>query len=579
MRFFLPLFLLTVQAGSSAVVPLTWWVTNPLEKVKALDPAPSELLKSADLYAARNEFEPFQIVLRTEGNDVPGVDAECSSLRTARGDEIASANITIYEEQFMNITRSSSGSGESGLWPDALIPRIDRYAHEKRNAFPFSVVRGSNQPLWIEIFVPVSAAPGIYSGMVSVSREGKAEFSVPIHLTVWAFTLPSTSTLKSSFGLNGTALVKQHRGRYTSDEDLYALTRMYAMAALLHRISIHGGSMVPPKHEYADGRVHLDWSAYDAEVGPFLDGTALPDSWPLHGARWTSVELRAPSSFDNNEQQALYFAASADHFQQKGWGNRLFFYLWDEPAAADFDKVLQRGQAVLAADPHIRNLVTVPFSIKLANVVQIWVPLVNCLERKSDADEYCAETPPLEVYSNEIQRGKEVWFYQSCASHGCNAPGDDYFNGWPSYMIDASGPANRVMQWIAWKYGIQGELYYSMDEAFSKSDPWSDLRLFGGNGDGTLFYPGLPSRIGGHADIPIESIRLKLIREGMEDYEYLALLAKLKGRDAADEYAGRIVKKAYLWEADPGIFLKVRREMGETLSRLAASPLAHGDAQ
>jgi hypothetical protein len=576
----LPLvFLLSIQAGSSAVAPLTWWVANPLEKVKALDPAPSELLKSADLYAARNEFEPFQIVLRTDGADVPGIDVECSDLRTTRDGEIAKDNITIYEEQFMNITRPSSASGVPGLWPDALVPRIDRYAHERRNAFPFRLIRGSNQPLWIEIFVPAASPPGEYSGMVSVSREGKAEFSVPIHLTVWAFTLPSTSTLKSSFGLNGTAIVKQHRGRYTSDEDLYSLTRDYARAALLHRISVHGGSMVPPKHEYTDGRVHLDWSAYDAEVGPFLDGTALPETWPLHGAKSTSVELRTPGSFDNNEQQALYWAAWVDHFEQKGWRDRLFLYLWDEPVEADFGKVLQRGRAALQADPQIRNLVTVPFNSELADVVQIWVPLVNCLERKSDVDNYCAATPPLDAYSNEIQLGKSVWFYQSCASHGCNAPGGDYFSGWPSYMIDASGTANRVMQWIAWKYGIEGELYYSMDEAYQKNDPWSDLRLFGGNGDGTLFYPGKPSRIGGHTDIPIESIRLKLIREGMEDFEYLALLAKLKGRAAADQYAGRIVKKTYLWEADPETFLKVRQELGETLSRLAPSPLAHGDAQ
>jgi hypothetical protein len=119
-----------------------------------------------------------------------------------------------------------------------------------------------------------------------------------------------------------------------------------------------------------------------------------------------------------------------------------------------------------------------------------------------------------------------------------------------------------------------------MNEAYQQKDPWTDLRLFGGNGDGTLFYPGTPSRIGGHTDIPIESIRLKLIREGMEDFEYLALLAKLKGRDAADQFAGRIVKKTYQWEADPETFLKVRRELGETLSRLAPSPLALGsDAQ
>ena len=28
------------------------------------------------------------------------------------------------------------------------------------------------------------------------------------------------------------------------------------------------------------------------------------------------------------------------------------------------------------------------------------------------------------------------------------------------------GAANRVMQWIAWKYRIEGELYYSMNEAY-----------------------------------------------------------------------------------------------------------------
>ena len=48
-----------------------------------------------------------------------------------------------------------------------------------------------------------------------------------------------------------------------------------------------------------------------------------------------------------------------------------------------------------------------------------------------------------------------------------------------------------------------------------------------------------PARIGGTSDIPIESIRLKLIREGLEDYEYLYLcsrlgLAELAGKQQQD---------------------------------------------
>lgn len=77
-------------------------------------------------------------------------------------------------------------------------------------------------------------------------------------------------------------------------------------------------------------------------------------------------------------------------------------------------------------------------------------------------------------------------------------------------------------------------------------------------------------RISGRSDIPIESIRLKPIREGMQDYEYLALLGKLEGRKSADSYTDQIIKQPYLWEARPEVFLKVWQELGEALDRAAA---------
>jgi hypothetical protein len=301
-----------------------------------------------------------------------------------------------------------------------------------------------------------------------------------------------------------------------------------------------------------------------------LSGTAIPAGQPLHGAEATTVELRSPSAFENSEQQADYWAAWIRHFQEKSWDARLFLYLWDEPTAAELPKVIDRGRAALSAAPTLRTLLTMAFDARLQDVVKIWVPLVNCLEPKPGFNEYCAAPPPFSAYAPELQQGKSLWFYQSCASHGCNGPGGSYFTGWPSYVIDAPGTSNRVMQWIAWKFRIEGELYYNMDEAYAYGkDPWTNIRMSGGNGDGTLFYPGRPSRIGGSTDIPIETIRLKLIREGMEDYEYLALLAKLGGEKLADEFAGRIVKAPYLWETSPEQFMQVRREMGQTLDRLA----------
>lgn len=555
---------------------LIWWIANPLVKIRPFDPIPASPVHDAEIFAARNEFEPFQMVLRPEGTEAEDLDVEFADFRTDKGSQISKDKVTVYVERFLNITHPTSSEGLTGLWPDPLIPRIDHYANEKRNAFPLSVQRGRNQPLWVEVFVPADAAPGRYIGAMRILSGKKVVITIPIHLTVWAFILPSTATLKSSFGFSGTTALKQHRGRYTNDDDLYSLTRLYQKAALQHRISIHGGSQVPPKVLDSSARMQLDWRDYDAEVGPFLQGTAISSKEALYGAVATSIDLRTQPGLTADEQRA-YLRAWTKHFRDKGWSDRLFFYVWDEPKPTDYPAVLQRGQAALEADPTIRNLVTAPFAKRLQEVVRVWVPLVNCLIKKPGFDDFCSEAAPLESYERGVQQGGELWFYQSCASHGCNVPGGEYFDGWPSYAIDASGAANRIMQWIAWKYKIQGELYYSMNEAYGRvPDPWVDVRLFGGNGDGTLFYPGRPDRIGGHAGIPIESIRLKLIREGMEDYEYLALLAKLEGRAAADQYADRIVKEPYLWEAGSEPFLRVRRELGDRIDRLTALPSATG---
>ena len=50
------------------------------------------------------------------------------------------------------------------------------------------------------------------------------------------------------------------------------------------------------------------------------------------------------------------------------------------------------------------------------------------------------------------------------------------------------------------------------------------LAVYGGNGDGYMLYPGTVDRIGGTTGVPIESIRLKHVRDGYEDFEYLQLL-------------------------------------------------------
>jgi hypothetical protein len=94
-------------------------------------------------------------------------------------------------------------------------------------------------------------------------------------------------------------------------------------------------------------------------------------------------------------------------------------------------------------------------------------------------------------------------------------------------MIDTSAVQNRAQGILSWLYGVTGILYYRIDERLPQAWDANGLYAFGGNGDGTLVYPGKPTIIGGSTDIPLASIRLKALRDGFEDYEFMKLVADL----------------------------------------------------
>jgi hypothetical protein len=102
-------------------------------------------------------------------------------------------------------------------------------------------------------------------------------------------------------------------------------------------------------------------------------------------------------------------------------------------------------------------------------------------------------------------------------------------------------------------------------------------------GEGMLLYPGQPAGIDG----PVTSIRLKLIREAMEDYEYMVLAAQGEGggldiqmgsetmivtrRGDAREQVNRIVKNVassfQAWSRDEGDYERARARLAEMIVR------------
>jgi hypothetical protein len=127
------------------------------------------------------------------------------------------------------------------------------------------------------------------------------------------------------------------------------------------------------------------------------------------------------------------------------------------------------------------------------------------------------------------------------------------------------------MSWMSHKYRMQGELYWGANAADrhymnATNSSWDTQWLAGGNGDGSLTYPGRVEKVGGTSFIPIASLRLKLIRDGYEDLEYMYLLDALTGSTAASTaIVATVVHTAYRFEHDPAPMLAARARLAEAI--------------
>jgi hypothetical protein len=529
-------------------------VASALEKLRPAGELPAG--SAIDLAAARGECESAQIAVRP----ARPVAALSASARALEGpSRIAPA---LYREATVELSKPSGPEGAAGEWPDALVPERDPFFGEPRRAFPVAAPAGRTTALWVELCVPDDAQPGLYRGQVRLTDGERPIGAVPIALRVWPFALPRTGRVVVTFGLptrTGT--------RALGKPDDPVLARALAAAALRHRVSPHGLSFDPPSGLCTAERCRLDWRAYDAEVAPVLDGTLVPGVRGL----FADARISARDWKSSDADLAALFRAWREHFEARGWADRLWLYTLDEPKPSDLPELARRARAAHAGG--VRVFATTLPTPALAGLVDAFAPVLNSFDGRT-ADELTAVRPARLGPS----QGRPFW-YTSCMSHGCSelSPGGAgraeaarVFRGWPGYEVDRPGASVRALGWLGWRHRVAGELYYTMLESWQRPDPWKDLRAFAGNGDGTLLYPGLPERLGGEHPFPVESIRLKLVRDAIEDRELLEL-AERNGLGAlAARLAQEVAPSLRGFARDPRPWLDAHRRLGDALAAALA---------
>jgi Domain of unknown function (DUF4091) len=200
----------------------------------------------------------------------------------------------------------------------------------------------------------------------------------------------------------------------------------------------------------------------------------------------------------------------------------------------------------------IKNLLVMTPTAKLFNAVDIWVVLPKM---------YDAAGP---LIGEARQRGAEIWSYNTLVQDGYS----------PKWTIDFDPIGMRLQAgFLSQTLGLTGLLYWRIDKW--NNDPWNNVNnsgVFSSNnypGEGVLVYPG--AKIG--APGVVASMRLKQIRQGIQDYEYVEILKKSGQGDWAIDQVKRIAPDWKNWTRDGNALENVRRQLGEKISSLPpASP-------
>jgi len=518
---------------------------------------------AAVIACARGEYESFQVVVTARGGLLKPCVAGMSTLRGESGAEVAEANITLYRVAYVPVRHSSPGATcPPGLTPDPLVPFKNPYTGEdvaqpvwrengreggRFGGNGFEVWPGQHQPVWVDVFVPRETPPGVYAGLFTV-HAGDQRAQIPVELTVWGFTLPEGPTHENHFG--GFERVAAYHKVEPGSEAFDLIEDRYIAMLAEHRINPPLPRRLRPL--VADDGAAIFDEATDAAITEFVDRYHV-----------TNIDVpRAPFGDvpGADRDKALRFYRSwYDYLERKGWARRAYVYMLDEPNDPDaYEQVRRLGALVNEAAPGLRRLVVEqpytqdPAWGALDGALDIWCPLFGFVHEPS--------------VQRVIAQGDNVWSYTALVQKAppYHPEYETVKNDLPPFwQVDYPVTSYRIPAWLNRRYGITGLLYWSTVYWGSPDrNPWDDPGFrIRWNGDGALFYPGADAGIDG----PVASIRLKSLRDGMEDYEYFALLDARGGRDAVERIVRAAVPTWGSWQQDPYRLLELRAQLAEEI--------------
>ncbi len=544
-----------------------WTVTETRRVLRDELPAAS---LAVDISAARNEWVSFQILARSEA-PLKGVRLEPGDLAGPGGASLGASQTRLYRQHQLHIEKGTHRNDDfrAGWYPDALIPVRPEEASGDQTAvrfraLPFDLPAAETHGFWIDIFVPEAAAPGVYRGTFRAAADGVKPIAVPVSLTVWDFALPPTPTLVTEFGAPAGRLRGYYRERAEAGVEPEPKDWAAVEGQCNDVLSEHRLNAVPPDawlapQEQPDGAFAIPSQNIDA-LREFIDRHHVNAVQTPH----PDTAVKDPGK----ERVRLYawLAAFNRAAEELARPHVLFYtYLKDEPNSAEQYRYVQTwGRAVREAKSVVKVLVveqpwTGPDQWHaniswgdLYGAVDIWCPLFS-LHRQDKAEERQA-------------LGETIWTYTALCQ----------MEPTPWWQIDYPLLNYRVPTWMAWRDGMKGLLYWGGLTYWGETDdPWTTAPFYTEkagvkegeeapifNGDGSLVYP---ARATGSEGI-VPSIRLKALRDAIEDFEYLAIAERQGKAEEARQLVRSLTPSFFEWEKDPAAYETARAKLAELIT-------------
>ena len=521
---------IVIKANKSTAAAFPVWVASGLVRVGKME-APG-MVGSIDISGARGEIVDAQIIVHAPAGGLTQVNLSASDLTAPGGATIQASNLTLYREYYVTITGTANyGGGNnpplgSGTYAEPLIPFNDPEtgaalcsSTATLKACNASIVAGENQPYWIDISIPhgTAASPsGTYTGNVFVTSN-KGKVIVPVSLTVWNFELPPQPSELSLWTLWPPAAGN------TITSVARALMRNKVMswfdeAANASSDKSNSGLNRSGLDAYFHFQVKCDGTHNKIPSAKEIDSVAakFPEALPLD--LYVGDELNdCPQGY-----AALKAIGSQAHAANRAVKTIL---TTNTPDSKLFD------------DGHGRS------------VIDHWVLLASM------------EKWPALPFTG----GGDLWSYTSCNTGHGNTP---------EWLVDYP-PINERIQagFLNWTQGATGILYYRADgwTAGNSINSWNNLDTnacgpgVARPGDGIFLYP--PGPIS--SSEPAPGIRLKAIRDGIQDYEYAQML-KNQGQASYVEFVLKPIATSWTkWTRDPGELESVRQKFGQQLQQVS----------